>query len=307
MKKSIFLAGILLPGFSYSQTTDSTAHSKLVTASPRLGGITITNLVAPIKTDGHSFTMQLPVVDIGIPIYKNFLTKHPVLIRAGIRYQGVLLSNEKQIGSTNFHSITVPLLFSYSFSRAANISFIGLISAGSDFKQSLEGKDINYTAGVRAGFRQNKAFKYGITIAYTKDYAGQYLLPIPDFDWTISKRLSIAGVLPSRISLKYKVSAAQSLGITAGIGGSMYRLNNGLNAQYLHLRQNSAGLIYDFKPGQRWKLNLLAGHTFMQRLETFNMDQKISLNRFGKLNDRIPNISYRANSFIFQGGVSYQF
>jgi hypothetical protein len=307
MKRSLFLAGMLLPVFTYSQGADSSRPSKLTTTSPRLGGVTITNLVAPIRADGNTFIMQTPVVDIGIPVYKNFRSKHPVLLKTGIRYQGLFLSNEKNIGSTNFHSITIPLLFHYSISRATSISFIGLASAGSDFKFNLEGKDILYTVGVRIGFRQNKSFKYGVTLTYTDNYAGKYLLPIPDIDWTISKRLSLTGVLPARVSFKYKMSATQSLGLTASISAAMYRLNQNQDEQYLHLRQNSGGLIYDLTLSKRWKLNLVAGHTFMQRLETFNIDQKVSLNGFGKLNDRVSNISYQQNSFIFQGGISYQF
>jgi hypothetical protein len=65
--------------------------------------------------------------------------------------------------------------------------------------------------------------------------------------------------------------------------------------------------MYDLAVGRRWRLNLIAGHTFMQKLETFNIDQKVSLNKFGKLNDRLSNISYNQNSFIFQGAISYQF
>lgn len=307
MKKSIFLAGMLLPAFGYSQSTDSIAPSKLATASPRLGGITISNQVAPIKANGSTFTMQQPVVDIGIPLYKDFTSKHPVFIRAGIRYQGLLLSNENSIGGTNFHAVTVPLSFSYSFSRATNITLIGLATVGSDFKHSIEGEDVLYTAGVRVGFRQDKAFKYGVTFTYVSNYSGQYLLPLPDIDWTINKRLRLTGIIPARISLMYKLTEAQSLGLTASMSGSMYRLNEGKQPQYLHLRQNSAGLSYDLRLGQRWKLNLIAGHTFMQRLETFNMDQKVSFNGFSKLNDRVANVSYRENSFIFQGGLSYQF
>ena len=307
MIRSVFLAVMLLPVLGYSQNADSTARPKLVTTAPRLGGVNITNLFTPVKANGNTFIMQTPVADISIPIYKDFRSKHPILLRTGIRYQGLLLSNEKNIGSTNFHSITIPLLFNYSLSRATSVSFIGLASAGSDFKQNLEGKDILYTVGVRIGFRQNKSFKYGVTLAYTNNYSGRYLLPIPDIDWTISKKLSLTGILPARVSLKYKISEAQSLGLTASIGGTMYRLNENHQAQYLHLRQNSVGLIYDRTLARRWKLSLIAGHTFMQRLETFNIDQKVSLNRFSKLNDRIPNISYRQNSFIFQGGISYQF
>jgi hypothetical protein len=307
MKKYIFLIGILLPLLSYSQNTDSLTRAKLTTTAPRLGGITISNMLAPVTANGNTFIMQQPVADIGIPLYKKFLTKHPIVVRAGIRYQGLLLSNEKNISSTNFHSITIPILFNYSLSRATTITFIGLASVASDFKQDLEANDVLYTAGVRVGFHQNKAFKYGVTLTYSHNYSGSFLLPLPDIDWTISKRLSLAGILPARVSLRYKINTTQSLGITTSVNGVMYRLHQEKQAQYVHLRQNSGGLIYDLTFGRRWKLNLIAGHTFMQKLETFNIDQSVSLNKFGKLNDRISNVSYHQNSFIFQGGIGYQF
>ena len=307
MKKSIFLAGILLPVLSYTQIIDSTAHTKLITAAPRLGSVTISNLIAPVKINGNTFTMQLPVADINIPVYKNFSSAHPVLIKTGIRYQGLLLSNEKNIGSANFHSITVPLMFSYSNSHATNITLIGLGSIASDFKRTMKTTDILYTAGIRIGFRQNKSFKYGVTLTYTSNYSGTYLLPIPDIDWAISKKLRLNAVLPARASLVYKISETHTLGVTGGLNVSMYSVNKKTGEQYLHLQQLSGGLIYDLKFNQRWKLNLVAGHTFMQKLELFNRDQKVSFERFNKLNDRTPVTSYDQNSFIFQGGIGYQF
>jgi hypothetical protein len=87
----------------------------------------------------------------------------------------------------------------------------------------------------------------------------------------------------------------------------MYRLNADAKDQYIHLQQNSAGLIYDLKLGQRWKLNLVGGYTLSQKLETFNMDQKVPFDGFTKLNDRVANISYKKDSFIVQGGISYEF
>ncbi len=129
-------------------------------------------------------------------------------------------------------------------------------------------------------------------------------------EWAINSRLSLSALVPARISLKYKLSPIQSLGVTGGYMGGMYRLTpTGQNRQdqYLNLQQYSGGLIYDLKLGQRWKLNFIAGHTFQQRLETFNMDQKVSFDNFGKLNDRKANVSYRQNSFVFQAGISYAF
>jgi len=184
---------------------------------------------------------------------------------------------------------------------------VGLATVGSDFKRSISAEDILYTVGVRIGFQPNNSFRYGVTLAYISNYSGKFLLPIPDIDWTISNKLSLTGVIPARASLKYKLSEIQSLGITGSLNSSMYRLNADTKDQYINLQQNSAGLIYDIKLSRRWKFNLIGGHTFSQRLQTFNMDQKVSFDGFTKLNDRVANISYRQNSFIFQGGISYEF
>jgi hypothetical protein len=308
MKRSLFLIGMLLPILGYCQSVDSSSmQKKLTTTAPLLGGVNITNIVAPVNANGNTFTMQQPIVDVGFPVYKDFSTAHPILIKTGIRYQGLFLSGEQNISSTEFQSITVPLLINYSLSRTTNISFVGLATVGSDFKQSIGAEDILYTVGVRIGFQPSNFFRYGITLAYLSNYTGKFLLPIPDIDWTISNKLTLTGIIPARASLKYKLSEIQSLGVTGSLNGSMYRLNEDGKDQYINLQQNSAGLIYDLKLSGRWKLNLIAGHTFSQRLETFNMDQKVPFDGFTKLNDRISNISYRQNSFLFQAGISYGF
>ncbi|MCS3734028.1 DUF6268 family outer membrane beta-barrel protein [Mucilaginibacter dorajii] len=308
MKRSLFLMGILLPVLGYCQSVDSSSmRKKFTTTAPLLGGVNVTNIVASIDANGNSLTMQQPIVDLGFPVYKDFSAPHPILIKTGIRYQGLFLSGKQNLGGNAFQSITVPVLLNYSLSRTTSISFVGLATVGSDFKRSIDADDILYTAGVRIGFRPGKSFSYGITLAYISNYSGKFLLPIPDIDWTISNKLSFTGVIPARASLKYRLSEIQSLGITGSLNSSMYRLNEGAKDQYIHLQQNSAGLIYDLKLTKRWKLNLIAGHTFSQKLETFNMDQKVPFDGFAKLNDRVANISYRQNSFIFQGGLSYVF
>lgn len=308
MKKCFFfLTGLLLPVLSYCQSPDTIKNKKFLTTSPFLGGVNVTDIVTPVKVNNNTVTLQQPIVDVGVPVYKDFSTVNSVLIKTGIRYRGLFLSNEKKIGENAFHSVTVPLLLNYSLSRAKTISFIGLATAGSDFKRGIEANDILYTLGVRIGFRSIKSFKWGVTLVYTRNYSGQFLLPLPDFDWTINDNWNFTAILPSRASLKRRLSNSQSLGVTMAIDGSMYRLNTNEQPQYLHLRQNSAGLLYDLTLGRRWKFTAVAGHTFMQRLETFNMDQKVPFEGFAKLNDRVANISYKQNSFIFQGGLSYQF
>jgi hypothetical protein len=306
MKKLFILAGILLSHFLHAQTSDSTRSAPMTTV-PRLGGVTISDQIAPIKADGNTLLMQLPVVDIGIPLYKDFSTVHAVLIKTGIHYEGLLLTNEKHIGSSSFQALSVPLLASYSFNRTTNVTFIGLATAGSDFKKSITANDLFYTVGIRIGFQPTRSLRYGVTLTYISNYSGKFVLPLPDIDWAISKKWTFTAYVPVRASLKYALDRRQSIGATTGYMGGMYRLNDGLGDQYLNLQQYTAGLLYDLKLGSRWKVNLIAGHTLMQKLQTFNMDQTVPFEGLGKLNDRKANVSYEQQSFVLQVGISYLF
>lgn len=298
--------GGLLPILCSAQNVVG-VHGPLLTTSPRLGGVNLTSLSAPISANGSTILLNQTVLDVGVPVYKDFTSSHPVFIKTGLRYEGIFLENEKRIGSSAFSSLSVPLIVSYSLNKKTTLTLIGIGTVSSDWKSPVQSEDIQYTAGVRVGFQPSKTLRWGVTFTYISNYSGKFLLPLPDIEWTINDKLSLSALLPARVSLKYKLTPTQSLGITGGFMGGMYRLNTQEQKQYLSLQQYSGGLIYGLKLGQRWKLNLIGGHTFQQRLETFNMDQKVSFNNFGKLNDRKPNVSYRENSFIFQAGINYEF
>jgi hypothetical protein len=309
MKRSFFLMGILLPILCNAQNADS-VHNPLLTTSPRLGGINITSLNAPISANGSTFLLHQTVVDAGVPVYKDFTGPHTLLIKTGIRYEGIFIENEKRIGSSTFSSFSVPLIVNYSLNRKTSLTLVGLGTVSSDWKSAIQTGDIQYTAGVRLGFQPSQSLRWGVTLTYISNYSGKFLLPLPDIEWAINSKWSLSALVPARISLKYKLSPIQHIGITGGFMGGMYRVTPNAKDpqdQYLNLQQYSGGLIYDLMLGQRWKLTLIGGHTFEQRLETFNMDQKVSFDNFGKLNDRKANVSYRENSFVFQAGLAYAF
>jgi len=143
-----------------------------------------------------------------------------------------------------------------------------------------------------------------VTLTYVKNYSGQLLLPIPDLDWTIDRHWQLSAVVPSRISLKYKLSPSQMLGLTTGYTANIYGLATGKAQQYLSWQQYSGGLIYDLTLSKRWNINLVAGHSFLQRLETFDRRDKASLNNFSELSNRRPIYSDRQTSFIFQAVIT---
>ena len=307
MKRALLLAGVLLPFIGLTQTPDSNRQSKLLTVAPRLGGIALTDAVTPMRINGAGSMVQQHILDFGLPLYKDFTSPHPVFIKSGFRYENLIVPNIPALGSGAFQSFTIPLLASYALSRTTNLTFIGLATVSSELKQSLSFNELQYTAGLRIGFQPSKQLRYGVTLTYVNSYSGQLLIPVPDFDWTINHHLQLTAVVPSRISLKYKLTANQSLGLTSGYAATTYGLADGKSKQYLSWQQYSGGLIYDLKLSGRWNINLVAGHSFMQRLETFDQQEKASFDNFSELNKRKPIYSDRQTSFVFQAIITYQF
>jgi hypothetical protein len=281
----------------------------LTAAAPLLSGVNISYIVSPVKSPkGGTFTMNQLIVDESTPVYKDLKAKHPVLIKVGVRYQGLYLSGEDKIGASNFHAISVPLIASYAFSKNTNITAIASAGVASDFRKDISGTDIYYNGGLRLGFGQSTNFKFGVTIVYSKAYSGNTLIPLPDIDWTISKKWRLEGLLPFRTSLKYKLNETQTLALTQGFNTIAYRLNDPTGmGKYLQLQQVTGGLMYEHTFSRRWSLHLMGGYAFSSKLEAFDNGQTIRFNDFGALSRRVRDISYDKGVVIGQLGISYKF
>jgi hypothetical protein len=324
MKRVFILAGILLPLLSWSQSpaptpqnSDSSAQkpdgnrqSVFLTAAPRLGGIALTDAVSPMKHGNGRSIVQQHIVDFGIPVYENFTSKHPTFIKVGFRYENLIVPNHPALGNGSFNNFMVPLVASYSVTKKFNLTLIGMAAMSSDMKQDFTTGDIQYNAGIRFGWQPNQNLRYGVTLVYVNNYSGKYLLPVPDIEWTINKKWQFSAVVPSRITIKYKLTPNQSLGLTTGYASNVYAINKiGQQSvkQYLSWQQYSGGLLYEVTLSKRWNFNVMAGHSFSQKLETFDQSQKASLDNFSFLSNRKPIYSDHQTSFIAQATINYKF
>jgi len=294
--------------FLLTLSTGTLYAQPLTTAAPLLGGVNTSEMVAPVKVNGNTFTAQQFSIDAGTSIYRVTRRKHPYFGRLTIRYQGLYLSGVPGIGSNSFQSFSMSFSHSYIVDKKTSVTFLGTAGFGSDFKQSIQTSDIYFLGGVRFGWQQTQKFQYGLTLAYVNTYCGQFLLPIPDFTWKITDKWTFNGILPLRTSLKYAFTKKQSLGVTMGLNTGMYRLNDEIGEkQYLQLLQYTAGFIYDGMISRHWKFNIIAGHTIVQQLQTFDNSQKLPVDDFAGFNDRVSNVSYKQNSLVLQAGLSFLF
>lgn len=279
----------------------------LTTYAPLLGGVNTSYIVSPM---GGSQTLQQAIVDESSPVYKVMKTKHPLLIKGGARYQGLFLSGSGSdpIGVSNFQSVSATFSATYMLSRNTNITALGVAGVASDFRKDVDASDIIYSAGIRWGFRQATHFKFGVTLLYSHAYSGNVLIPLPDIDWTISKKWELEGFLPFRTSLKYKLNKTETLALTQGFYTTAYRLNDPSGiGKYLELQQISTGLMYEHTFNRRWSTHLIAGYAVSSKLRTFDNNQTVGFDNFGALNKRVAEVSYNQGAFLGQVGVSFKF
>ncbi|WEK34313.1 MAG: DUF6268 family outer membrane beta-barrel protein [Candidatus Pseudobacter hemicellulosilyticus] len=284
------------------------AGRPLTSTAPRLGGINVSGVLFPVSGNGKDFLIQQFSAEAGTPVrILKLKSNRPYFFRASLRYQGLYLSGEPFIGSNNFHSVTANLSYTTILSRSTHLSIFGLTGVASDFRKSITGSDLYYTVGARIALRQDKDFKYAINLVYTDMYTGSFLLPIPEFAWTINDKWSWTGFLPIRTSLKYKLSKQHQLGWTTTFQGATYRLNSGAGDEYIQHQQVSTGISYDWQLNHRWDLNIIGGYTLSNKLQTYSNSEKAGFNAFDKIQDRKWNLSYDRNTPFIQAGFNYKF
>lgn len=306
LRVSAQLPGKALPSPNAIADSLKVKIDSVIPAKPLLGAFIFRTAASQMNAGGFNFVAYQTFADISSPIYGSIKGKHPYFGQLNLKYQGLQLAGEKNIGQSVFHNFSMAIFHNYIRSKSNFITVIALGSVGSDFKRSIIASDLNLVLGVRVGWRQNKAFKIGVIFVYANVYSGQYLLPLPDFKWSINDHWTLSGLFPIKTSLKYKISNTQSLGGTFDLGGGAYRLNDfSANRKYIQLSQFSAGLVYDVAINRKFKMALFLEHAVMQKLQTFNSNEKAFLNQFNK--KRTAEVSYIRTSFVLQAELRYLF
>ncbi|MCX6256764.1 MAG: DUF6268 family outer membrane beta-barrel protein, partial [Bacteroidia bacterium] len=213
--------------------------------------------------------------------------------------------------STNFnHSYYEPLAqngiwtlnFNPGYLRKFNDHFQALFLFTMGIKSDLEttdGKTLRYGGAVLFTKKYSDQFKLKYGLYFNQEYFGPYFVPLLGFDWRLSDKWWLYGLLPGDATLDYKTGQHSSAGLTFQAesttmlfkGPASYRNVGDFNSSqtaipiepqyhstlYLEKLSQELYLYYETKLVSNIFLNIKAGRSFFRTYRIFYAQDKLDV------------------------------
>jgi hypothetical protein len=147
----------------------------------------------------------------------------------------------------------------------------------SDFNKSSE---TAWQFGGVAMFehRYNKDLMMRYGLMYNAEFFGHYFIPVVHLDWNITEKVSVAGMLPIYMKIKYKYSDRLELGFSHLGLTTSYRLGGETyDGDYLVRQSIDLALYGRYHLGKNFHLETKVGMALGRQYDQFANDQKVDL------------------------------
>jgi hypothetical protein len=148
----------------------------------------------------------------------------------------------------------------------------------SDFERDISRDDITFQ-GVLGFIRQfNKDLAIGTGVAYIRDFGDPEFLPFLYLQWNIRRNLIVQGLIPTNMSLLYRLNPKVDLGLLLQVEGNRYHGDpdkfNVDNPQ-LEYTIGTIGPAAQIHISKWVHLFIEGGYTFMRNFEFRDGDNKV--------------------------------
>jgi hypothetical protein len=240
----------------------------------------------------HEFEANIKVPTI--------LRKNSTVV-TGIKYESLLTDGQSLPMVQALHGTSTQLFFGRKLKT--NDVLMAVLSVGiySDFKD-ITSDDFRFAAGIRYKNQISEKLSFSYGLLYSKQFFGNLIAPFIDFNWKISRQLSLHGPFPLNPRLYYTIHPKASLSLFLKPDNSTFRLSaRENNAQYLQRKQWNAGIGFDYNVKQHWTISIRTGASLRQRFELYDASETgvfsiLTIDVNGR--KRTPSYSYEANSFF---------
>lgn len=151
----------------------------------------------------------------------------------------------------------------------------------SDFKADLSNDDFTFAAVFGFIRRMGRNFQLGFGLAYTPDFGEPLPLPFLYIDWKISSNLNANGIIPTNISLVYKLNPSIDLGVSLKVDGNRYHGDPdryGVDNPLMKYSEGTVSPLIQLHLTKWFHLNVEGGFAFYRNFEFFNGDEKVQSN-----------------------------
>ncbi|WP_228238631.1 DUF6268 family outer membrane beta-barrel protein [Allomuricauda sp. M10] len=236
------------------------------------------------------------------------LKEKGVGLATGIAPQALLLENLPMEIGTRLFELGIPIVAKLKGNGRNEYFLAGKISLNSDL-ENITIRDIIFGMGVGMQRKFSDDLTLGIGLGYAHQFFGNQLIPLLDFDYRITHKLSIYGRFPMQGTLAYSSSIKSTLGLEWNLNASSYGIGKETDeGSFVRVRNLNGGLFYSYQLLEHWKVKITGGMG-AQKFESFQNKQTGTWTIITiPLSDREePLETYTNRAMQFQIGLLYAF
>ena len=203
---------------------------------------------------------------LAVPLFHNEQSR----LLGSIAYREVWLDNFGTDYPGQVYGTSIKLAYQTRLNEHHQLRIFAQLGAYSDYKD-LSSDDWRWTTGAEYIIQKTGDYTFGFGLAYTKQFYGNQITPLIQFDKQLSERWEIAGVFPINPKLEYKISDKSKTGIELNVDINTYRFNStGETDQYLKTSQYNFSLFYRYEIFKNWSIYIKGGVSAKQQFGIYN-------------------------------------
>lgn len=147
--------------------------------------------------------------------------------------------------------------------------------------QELSGEHWQIAGIFLATYRHSEVLKYKFGLYYSREFFGNFFMPLLGVDWRASERLNIFGVIPGSMHIEYQLGERFYTGLAYRSVNGSYRLSD-LSSEY-YVREgdtfwahNQLKAFFDYYPWKNIVLGTGIGVTSWRQYDLYDKNDNIS-------------------------------
>ena len=257
------------------------------------------------KLKGSDTARNIKTLDayLALPVIHNEQNQ----LAAAFGYRQVRLNNFEGSYPQIVYGTSARLVYQTRLSEQHQLRFFGQLGAYCDYK-NISSDDFRWSVGSEYIIQSTTNNKFGFGLAYSRQFYGNQIVPLIEFDQRLSERWSISGIFPINPRLEYKISDKSKTGVEMNVDVSTYRFSSAENNnQYFKTTQGNLSLFYRYIIVKHWNVNVKAGISPKQKFGIYDQTCKSTWTLLTLPIGEKPQAieSFRNSAFSGQIGLAY--
>lgn len=240
---------------------------------------------------------------LNFPIYRD----NEETVGGRLQFKSRSISSLDPAFSKDLYGTDFFVFWQLKIKQKYKLYFFAQIGAYSDFKDISE-EDFRYSLGARYTIQHNDNLKTGWGISYSRQFYGHQLNPFISFDYQITPKLQLTGLLPIRPKLIYTINDKLSWTNEIFASAGSYRLSASEdNSRFIRINNWYGMSSLEYKLSGNHKISLGIGYDFINSLKLYedNTATNWSIFTFDLRQKSEPIQEIRSRGLRFNIGYSF--